>query len=373
MESAELDAAEDRFVGPVRAAYWGWASDPEVRLNGASGGVVTAIINALLEQNLVDAALLTRWRPDHPLEQEPFIARSVAQVSAAQGSRYCPVALNSLAGELSEFDRVVVVGLPCHLHGLLNANMLRRERPEIIAIGLFCDRTLSRLVIDRLTSSVDSTGPIDAFEYRSKNWRGWPGDVCVKPTGSPPVFIDRGARMRLKEYYTPVRCRICFDKLNILADIACGDGWGAQNPPHEGLSSILVRTRKGEDALDHVGEALELHTASISEVIAEQWIQIRKRDCAAFTTAYRRQLPGAPVPMPGELAQQTPNTNLFSARSYARRLRAALRFEMSRNRSEAQRLIWHWQFRDRVIGLLTRTLKLPGRVLHRLLVMLRRG
>ena len=46
----------DPFKGEVLAAYYGYASDPEIRLKGQSGGVVTALLAFMLESGRVDQA-----------------------------------------------------------------------------------------------------------------------------------------------------------------------------------------------------------------------------------------------------------------------------------------------------------------------------
>ncbi len=223
-----FDALPDPFVGSIVDAYWGWAQAPRTRQDGASGGVVTALVEHLLRTATVQAALLTRWSPDDPLKHEAFIAHAPEDLGRSQRSRYCPVALNERLRELMQFERIAVVGLPCQLHGIDHfARLLGDGFPDIIRVGLFCERTLSPLIVDRLIEIAGAKTPIRQFEYRHKGEHGWPGDVYVQDGGGNAVFIDRDERMRRKDLYTPARCRLCFDKLNVLADIACGDGYGA--------------------------------------------------------------------------------------------------------------------------------------------------
>jgi coenzyme F420 hydrogenase subunit beta len=290
---------DDLFPGPLRKIWWGWARDAQTRRSGASGGVVTALVRRLLETDAVQAALMTRWSPDDPLRHEAVVIRSPEELQRSQKSRYCPVALNTDLRWLLAFDRVAIVGLPCHLRGVERAaELLGADFPETVRIGLFCDRTLSTLLIDRLIS-VAGLPPesVAGFEYRDKGWRGWPGDVRVCGVGGESVFLDREERMRRKEPYTPVRCRVCPDAFNVPADIACGDGYGA---PHsdDGMSVVLARTQRGEEAIAAAADALELERVSPERALRLHHVEQRRDSCLAYARAFAELRPGAPGVLP---------------------------------------------------------------------------
>lgn len=294
---AIFDTAEPPFLGPILDAYWGWACEGDMRRSGASGGVVTAILEHLLQSGTVEAALVTRWASDDPLRHEPVVVRTAQDLRGTQKSRYCPVALNGMLAELAGFARVAVVGLPCHLHGLTRYARLHGQRfPQTVRIGLFCERTLSVLLAERLIR-LAGPGRVTQFDYRHKGNNGWPGDVFVRHEGSEGIFVDRTERMARKEAFTPVRCRVRFDKFNVLADIACGDGYGAPHDP-DGVSAVLVRTPRGAVVLREAGQRLRLERIEPDDLLHPHHHEQRKLGCVASVTAFRELRPEAPETLP---------------------------------------------------------------------------
>jgi len=97
---------------------------------------------SLLNEKIIDGALVTRMGRDDPLKPEAFIATTKDELIDAIGSKYCPVPANVALNEIlnSNFKKFAVVGLPCHIHGLRKAERLKKELREKIAlhIGLFC-------------------------------------------------------------------------------------------------------------------------------------------------------------------------------------------------------------------------------------------
>lgn len=365
-----LDQIDDPFIGSVRAAYWGWASNAGTRRNGASGGVVTAMVRQLMLAGVVQAVLATRWSRDNPLEHEAFVAREPDELDQTQKSRYCPVALNARLGDLLQFESVAVVGLPCHLHGIANVVGQGVDVPDIISVGLFCERTLSTIVIDRLASAAVPEGGVEQFEYRHKGCTGWPGDVYVRSEQGETVFLDRTERMRLKEVHTPLRCRLCFDKFNVLADISCGDGYGA---PHadEGVSALIVRTRRGEAVIAQAGRALALDEVAPDRLLRAHHVQQRQRDCVAFSAAYRKLFPDAPVPLPAEYRRIASAPHQRVVRGCLRTLEAGVRLESASDPARARRIARRMELRLRIEAILIKPRGLLARIvkwgLHALL------
>ena len=102
-----------------RGLWYGWASDEAIRHEGASGGLATAILAGALEEGLIDGAVVAGPSEDNALAVKPHLARSVAEIAAARGSKYNMVATNTALGTLlDEPGRYAFVGLPCHIQGL---------------------------------------------------------------------------------------------------------------------------------------------------------------------------------------------------------------------------------------------------------------
>ena len=85
---------------------------------GTPGGTTTAIVHFLLERGYADAALLTRGtHPDHTycMHPEPYIARSPEEVLFSSHSKFEISPVLSKLRELSQQERGIFVGTPCHI------------------------------------------------------------------------------------------------------------------------------------------------------------------------------------------------------------------------------------------------------------------
>ncbi len=288
----------DPFVGVIRAAFAARAADPALGCTGQSGGLVTALLLHLLESRQADAALVTVMPSDGSLRPEPLLARTRPEVLAAQGSKYSAVAGNRALNLLDAVERVAAVALPCALQGLHTLQQRGHTQASKVRfrIGLFCDRTLLRTCAEQMAA--DARLPRDsiaALEYRSKARAGWPGEVAFLLKDGRRAFFPPRLRLDLKEFFTPPRCRLCFDKSNVLADVAVGDPWGI--PGKEGGHSVaLARTELGERILRDAARAgyLELSDVSSDAVIAGQGFRERRRSLAGHLDAWRET--GRPLP-----------------------------------------------------------------------------
>jgi len=220
-------APYEDFLGPWRRLSFGWASDPEVRRTGASGGVATALMQAALSTGVADAVVAVRMSAANPLEAEGVICRSAGEVAACRGSKYNVVAINTVFRRiLDEPGRYALVGLPCHIQGLRLAQRHSRRLREraTLALGVFCGLTNE----PRATAVLARQAGLDPADVRSVSYRGpgWPGAMRFLTEGgvvrwkSYPAYID-DSFMAL----SPPRCRVCPDALAELADVSIGDAW----------------------------------------------------------------------------------------------------------------------------------------------------
>jgi coenzyme F420 hydrogenase subunit beta len=168
------------------------------------------------------------------LRRECVCANDEMQVREAQGSRYCSAPIKKLLGGEMACSRagIAVVGLPCHFHGLWNWEHVQKRLAGtvIVKIDLVCDRVLSSLAIEHLIRDARvARRDVAASEYRSKEWRGRPGDASVRTQAGEVRCLSCDHRLRMKDIYTPPVCRLCFDKMHVLADIVMDNAYGVPN------------------------------------------------------------------------------------------------------------------------------------------------
>lgn len=292
--TVELDLSEsvDPFKGAVSAAYVGHALDEQVRSKGQSGGIVSALLLYLLESGQVDAALVTKLPVDGSLRPVPVLARTRSDILAAQGSKYCPVALNTMLKDVNPGDRIAVVGISCQMHGL---QMLTRHQKDLedtvkYKIGLFCDQTMLYTCIDMMAKNARlARSEIAGLEYRSKARNVWPGKVCFQLNSGQNLYFPPSLRMSLKDYFTPPRCRLCFDKMNILSDLSIGDPWGISNSSKKGESAVIARNDKGVSTLKEAcdGGFLKLREIDAELIFQGQDIERKRKNFFTYSEIWR--------------------------------------------------------------------------------------
>jgi len=361
----DLPNSTDPFIGTILASYTGFAADKDLRAAGQSGGLVGAILAYMLESGEADAVMSAISNDDGSFKPRAVAVRSREGVIAGQGSKYCPVPINTILNECRSHDRIVCVGVGCQIHGLHNlyASGLP-ELPEVpLRIGLICDRTLSFLAVDVMArdSGLQEHDYV-GIEYRSKSRSGWPGEVCFHLNGGGLLYAGSKVRTRLKDYVTPARCRACFDKMNSLADLTVGDPWGGLPIVSEGTSVVIVRTERGRRILEAAEAAgyAAIRPIGVESVLFGQAVQQRARDIATHRRLSRRL--GWAIPEVEGLEDWLPtNYRPFAVLALGWRLFMAHRVETSVSREQSLSRIQRLRRIDRTITGTIRVMSWPLR------------
>lgn len=242
---------EDPFAGTCLGSHIGKAVDPQTLAEGQSGGVVTALLQCAFDQGIIDAALTVTMLFGNPPRPYTQLAESKKDLIRTQKSKYAPVPLLRALRKLhsSSCRKVGIIGLPCHIQGLQNILNETTSFPNFhfLTIGLFCDRVMTTRAIDFLAQkSGCPNGQEYLLNFRDKSRGGYPGNVSFQTRDRWNAVLPASNRMEIKDLFTLARCRICFDKMNILSDIAVGDPWGIEDfDKTTGESVAVVRTERG--------------------------------------------------------------------------------------------------------------------------------
>lgn len=229
------------------------ATNADILINGQSGGAVTAILSYLLRTKKIEAALLCR--SDVNGDGRPFVVSDESQLSFCQKSSYVQLPLLSEISQLKSYSSVAVVGLPCHLAGLVNILKIKKI-PVKYKLGLICDRTLCGTISDGIRRYLNTSDDV-VIKWRDKNAEGYsyknaPISVTM-PDGEVRIIKSR-VRQKLKGMYTHPRCLVCPDKLNISADLVFGDPWNIHNDDRVGASLVIANNSCGYDLLQEVAQ-----------------------------------------------------------------------------------------------------------------------
>ena len=249
-----VDGFQRSVNGEASNSYIGYATDPKIRFNSTSGGIVTAILKNALEQGLIEGAIVTRMKTGKAPKAEAFIARTPDEISSAQGSKYHPVSFAECLKSVDDHERYAVVGLPCHIYGIRKLAEAQKRFADSIRffIGIMCGGMPNSLGTQYLLKIYGMEKRyIEKFEYRGA---GWPGRLLISSDSDEPKEVTvpypnywRGAF----KYFQPYRCTVCHDGFNEFSDISCGDAWSPKliRRNNQGFSLIMTRTKMGEQLL----------------------------------------------------------------------------------------------------------------------------
>jgi coenzyme F420 hydrogenase subunit beta len=291
----------DPFCGTALKTYVGKASDGDLYTNSQSGGIVSALLCHALQTGKIGGAVTTVMVAGNPPRAKARLAKSFEEIREAQKSKYCPVPLLSILDEIEEFEKpVAVVGVGCQVHGLNNLCERFQSLKDKIAftIGLICDRTMTYGAIDYLLKRANiSSEDSKILHFRDKSCGGYPGNVNLICSSGDSVSLLSSVRKSIKDFFTPARCRICFDKMNVLSDITVGDPWGITEVDSvRGESVAVVRTDTGrrlfQNAID--SGAVTVREIEYKRVLVGQCIERKRVDWRRYSEAWNEL--GRPLP-----------------------------------------------------------------------------
>ena len=253
-QEVEAQGRTDHVLwGPYLEMRTGWATDPELRFAGASGGALSGLLLHLLDSGTVDAVVQIEADPDNPVGNRTVVSSSRADLLAAAGSRYAPSApLARLMELVATGRRHAFVGKPCDVVAL---RALTGERAEVAAafpvlLSFFCagvpSETGGRAVLSALGAGPEA---VARFRYRGQ---GWPGRATATlEDGSERSMSYHDSWGRILSKHVQHRCKICADGTGKAADLVCADAWECDAKGYpvfdeaEGVSLIVSRTELG--------------------------------------------------------------------------------------------------------------------------------
>ncbi len=276
------ETSEDNHeVGYSLEIWEGYATDPEIRRQGSSGGLLSALALYCLEKEGMGFVLHTAMDEAKPWTNKTVQSRNRSDLLSRTGSRYAPASPCDELRLIEESDRpCVFIGKPCDTAAVA---MLREKRPALdrnlgLVLTFFCAGTPStKGTLDLMKSLNVSPEKVSSMRYRGE---GWPGTFKVVSgnTDEEKSFSYKESWGRLS-HYRPLRCQLCPDGLGRVADISCGDAWERFGDGQDiGRSVAVVRTRRGQEILHRAMAAkyVELEPVGATAVPAGQPSQINR-------------------------------------------------------------------------------------------------
>jgi coenzyme F420 hydrogenase subunit beta len=239
--------------GSVLDVYEGYASNPEIRFRGSSGGAASALALFCLENTPMKNVVQIGQDTINPLGNKTFLTKTKEDLICRTGSRYSPASpCDNLQKIEQDLFKSICIGKPCDIAGFKLAqqkNIVLQEKIGL-TISIFCAGTPSQLGTIKWIESlgVDKNSVTD-IRYRGM---GWPGNSTVLwGTKNLKAFQKYITCWNFLEKFRPFRCYLCPDSTGEFADISCGDPWYRENREDEkGFSLVLVRTIRGKKIVE---------------------------------------------------------------------------------------------------------------------------
>ncbi|MDQ6783595.1 MAG: Coenzyme F420 hydrogenase/dehydrogenase, beta subunit C-terminal domain [Actinomycetota bacterium] len=230
----------DELSGITKDVLLTRATDPEVHERGQDGGLVSAILLWCLDNDRIDAALVSYLEGDGSTwKAVPGVARTREELLASAGSRYTYSANTLAYAEAVESgaERLALVGMSCQssVPGVMRARKAGKTGRRMgLSIGLLCSKTFDDAIFDELFDARYGLKRADIVKMNIKGvFQLWMRDGSYHEV---PLKECRA--------WTREGCKTCPDFAAEHADISTG-GIGADNA----WTLTIVRTDAGREIL----------------------------------------------------------------------------------------------------------------------------
>lgn len=242
-------------IGAYVNAYSGATTKEAIKKVKQDGGVVTSLLDYLLENNLVDAIIAVQhskdlWRP------EPIIVDKVKDLYKTGGTKYANAATLSIIQAAKKYERIAVVGVPCMMKaiekGILFPSGLPFFKNIKFTIGLFCMESFPYDGVVQLTKEKFDKNINDLTKMNIDS-----GKFIINLKSGEELSVD------LKEVksYARNNCHYCEDLTSDYADISVGS-IGSQG----GWSSVITRSKQGDEIYQDAIKAGLIESQSLKDV-----------------------------------------------------------------------------------------------------------
>ena len=247
--------------GWLRGIYLGYSPPFRDDVKSSSGGVLRALARLAVDEGM---PILTLAKLEGAtIEYRPYLLRDESDLARMPGSIYHSTSFAGAIEQLRELDRpCLLIAIPCQLAGIYN--YITRVEPGLrskigYSCGIVCGWMYSHHAHQSFMHNKDLDIALTDISYRGGDKVGM---LKLKTDGKDyafnrRVFPDKSSALDYQSAYSTdlnrLRCRLCEDHTNLLADIIAGDAWLVRKGK-EKLSVIGIRTDRGQALFDRLVE-----------------------------------------------------------------------------------------------------------------------
>lgn len=263
-------------TGYYLAAYVGYSK--KHRPTSASGGVATWLLEALLNEGIVDRVICVAPTGDPDKLFAFRIFDTPEDMRTGAGSAYYPVELSEVIRQILEKPgRYAVTGLPCFLKALRLAQQVNAKLREriVVTVGLTCGQLKSRHFTDYVAALAGVREEVTGVRYRGKSPDHPANNFYFSFTTADEeerrIFWNAGiAEAWTNRWFTIGACSYCDDVFAECADVTCMDAWLPEFLwDSQGTNLVLVRSPAVQELVER-GQGICLEPTPVERMVQSQ-------------------------------------------------------------------------------------------------------
>ena len=241
----------DWLLGNYITVRVGYSADDKIRKVGASGGIISQVLIHLLQEGIIDAAIVVQQGLPTPEKATAIIVNSVEGILKSAQSVYIPVPTLDILSKLEKGKKYAITCLPDQAAALRQLQIEGFEPAKQITfvLGPYTGTALKPSVISFLMRSnqVPRNDEIESLRWRAGDWPGY-----------LEILTKNGIIIRSKKVYYNYLIPFFItqsslqgmDFTNEFCDLSVGDAW---SPKYEslgqGVSVFISRSMRMEEIL----------------------------------------------------------------------------------------------------------------------------
>ena len=264
INSATKEGKEYGLEGSVRINK-GYEENYSKYIQSSSGGVLTALLNYLLEEKYIDAVVHVEQTAGNSknIFYKASISKTTEEIDKKRSSFYHPIDFSQVLQEIKsdkDITNIAITGTPCVVTALRKLKKYNTKTGNKIKyiFSLMCSHNVSGFLTQNLTESFNVNDEPVLFKHREKEGIKTAGDF------KNSVILSTGEKLSKSRNETPFTlnwrsfsyafngCLYCPDFFGVDADAGFKDAWNLKEERKEGETAYFVKNPEIAEVLDEM-------------------------------------------------------------------------------------------------------------------------